>query len=135
MSDFNQQIIDEFRTHGGTVATAGFGDGLVLVHHVGAKSGTERIAPLMAIPQPDRSWLIAASAAGAPQSPAWYHNLIAHPDVMIETPDGDVDVRATEVPPHEHAAAWQQFTDASPGFREYEQKAGRTIPVVRLSPR
>ncbi|MEJ7651493.1 MAG: nitroreductase/quinone reductase family protein [Nakamurella sp.] len=135
MSDFNQQIIDEFRANDGTVSTAGFGDRLVLVHHFGAKSGTERIAPLMAIPQPDGSRLIAASAGGGPKDPAWYHNLLARPDVTIETPEGTVDVHAAEVPGPEHAEAWKQFTDASPGFADYEKKSGRTIPVIRLSPR
>lgn len=135
MSDFNTQIIDEFRANGGHVSTNGFGDRLVLVHHFGAKSGTERIAPLMAIEQPDGSRLIAASAGGAPKPPAWYHNLLAHPDITIETPGGQEQVHATEVPSSEHAAAWRQFTDASPGFAEYERKSGRTIAVLRLSPR
>lgn len=137
MSDWNQQIIDEFRSNGGTVTTGGFGRSLVLVHHLGARSGEARIAPLLAIPQPDGSRLIAASAAGAPRHPAWYHNLLAHPDTVIETPDdGEVDVHAEEVGEQEYASAWRQFTDRSPGFAEYQRKAGsRRIPVLRLTPR
>ena len=135
MTDWNQQIIDEFRANGGTVETMGFGRGLVLVHNVGARSGVERINPVANIREADGSRLIAASAAGAPQHPAWYHNLLAHPEVAIETPEGTVDVHASEVPESEHADAWRHFTDASPGFAEYEKNAGRTIPVIRLSPR
>ena len=95
MSDWNQQIIDEFRANDGTVTTMGFGRALVLLHHRGAKSGTERIAPLAALRDSDDRWFIAASKGGAPTNPDWFHNLRAHPDVSIETPDdGTVEVRA-----------------------------------------
>ena len=66
MADWNQQIIEEFRANGGTVQTMGFGRGLVLVHHLGAKSGTERISPVANIRDEDGSRLIAASKGGAP---------------------------------------------------------------------
>ncbi|BDZ41907.1 hypothetical protein GCM10025865_12060 [Paraoerskovia sediminicola] len=139
MSDWNQKIIDEFRSNGGTVETAGFGRGLILVHHVGAKSGTERITPLAAIPQDDGTWLIAASKAGADTNPDWFHNLVAHPDITIETPDAEgistVEVRATVLPDDERDAGWAQFTAMSDGFKGYEAKTSRVIPVVRLSRR
>ncbi|PZQ90691.1 MAG: nitroreductase family deazaflavin-dependent oxidoreductase [Leifsonia xyli] len=132
MADFNQGIIDEFRANGGTVETAGFGRDLVLVHHTGAKSGRERVTPLMGLPS-ERGWLIAASKAGAPENPAWYHNLLAHPETVIETPDeGEVAVRAVDLPGAERDAAWARFLTASPAFAQYEQRAGRTIPVIEL---
>jgi len=71
MSDWNQQIIDEFRANDGTVETMGFGRGLVLLHHRGAKTGTERVTPLAAIPTDGGGWLLAASKAGAPDNPDW----------------------------------------------------------------
>ncbi len=133
MSDWNQQIIDEFRAGGGTVTTMGFGRSLVLVHHLGARSGTERIAPVMAIRSAPDTWLIAASKAGAPENPAWYHNLRAHPEVEIETPDdGVVPVRAEVLSGAERDAAWDRFTSVAPGFNEYEARTTRTIPVVAL---
>ncbi|QHC57163.1 nitroreductase/quinone reductase family protein [Rathayibacter sp. VKM Ac-2760] len=136
MVDFNEQIIAEFRANGGTVTTAGFGRSLVLVHHTGARSGEERIAPLMGLhPSPD-VWLIAASAAGAPKHPAWFHNLEAHPDTEIETPDdGTVPVRARILEGAERDAGWARFTSASDGFKGYEQKTTRTIPVIELTRR
>ncbi|MDE0546126.1 nitroreductase/quinone reductase family protein [Microbacterium sp. C7(2022)] len=133
MSDWNQQIIEEFRANGGTVTRANFGRDLVLVHHVGAKSGVERVAPLRGIRVDEDTWLVAASKAGAPDNPAWYHNLLAHPDVSVETPDdGTITVHVDELKGQERDAAWARFTAASEGFREYEQRTSRTIPVLAL---
>ncbi len=136
MSDWNQQIIDEFRAHDGTVETMGFGRGLVLVHHVGAKSGIERVTPLATFRTDDGAWLVSASKAGAPDNPDWYHNLRAHPDITIETPDdGTVEVRARVLEGAERDAAWARFTEASAGFRSYEEKTTRVIPVIELARR
>lgn len=130
MSDWNQQIIEQFRANGGTVDR--FGDNLVLLHHIGARSGVERLTPVMAIREDADTWLIAASKAGAPDNPAWFHNLLAHPDVDIETPEGVVPVRATRLEGEERDAAWARFTTASPGFTAYEEKTDRVIPVLAL---
>jgi deazaflavin-dependent oxidoreductase (nitroreductase family) len=134
--DWNQNVIDEFRANDGTVSTAGFGRALVLLHHVGAKSGQERVAPVMGIRQDPDTWLVAASKAGAPENPAWFHNLKAHPDVSIEVPgEGTVAVRARELTGDERDAGWAQFTARSPGFKQYEERTSRTIPVVALARR
>ena len=136
MSDWNQQIIDEFRANGGTVTTMGFGRGLVLLHHRGARTGETRISPVAAIPDGDGAWFVAASKGGAPTNPGWYHNLLAHPDVEIEHPDdGVVQVHATDLRSAERDAAWELFKQRSEGFRSYEQKTTRTIPVLRLTRR
>lgn len=135
MADFNQHIVDEFRANQGTVETAGFGRGLVLLHHRGAQSGTERVSPVMGIPS-DGGWFIAASRGGAPENPAWFHNLVAHPDTVIETPDeGEVAVHAVELRGAERDAAWALFTTRSTGFAEYERRTTRTIPVLELQRR
>lgn len=134
--DMNRQIIDEFRANGGTVSSRPFGRSLVLVHHIGAKSGIDRTTPVMHIRQDDDTWLIAASKAGMPENPAWYYNLLAHPDTVIETPDdGEVPVTVTDLAGAERDAAWARFTEASPGFRAYEQRTTRTIPVLALTRR
>ncbi|BDI23197.1 nitroreductase family deazaflavin-dependent oxidoreductase [Herbiconiux sp. L3-i23] len=137
MSDhasFNDTIIEEFRANGGTVSR--FGRSLVLVHHVGAKSGIERIAPVMAIRDGDDAWLIAASKAGADDHPAWYHNLLANSDVTIETADEPaVDVHVTDLQGEDRDVAWARFTSMSPGFASYEKRTSRVIPVLRLARR
>jgi deazaflavin-dependent oxidoreductase (nitroreductase family) len=131
-NSFNDQIIDEFRSNGGEVAR--FGRDLVLVHHIGAKSGAERIAPVMGIRTDENTWLIAASKAGAPENPGWYHNLLANPDVRIETADaGEIDVHVTDLSGAERDAAWDLFKERSSGFRSYEEKTSRTIPVLALT--
>ena len=133
MTDFNQQIIDEFRANDGEVTSYGFGRGLILVHHTGAKSGVKRIAPLMGLHPETNTWLIAASKAGAPTNPSWYYNLLAHPNTTIETPDdGVVTVRVEELLDDARDAAWDQFKAASDGFRQYEEKTDRRIPVLAL---
>lgn len=136
MSDFNQQIIDEFRANGGRVETMGFGDSLVILHSTGARSGKERVNPVMAIPTPDGGWLIAASKAGAPENPLWYANLAAHPEATIEIGAETVNVLATEVEGDDYAQAWSRFTARSAAFSQYQEKAGdRHIPVIKLSRR
>lgn len=135
---FNDTIIDEFRANGGAVGH-GFGTELVLVHSTGAKSGAARIHPVLALRDGD-AWLIAASKGGAPENPAWYHNLVAHPEASLETPDQrggivTVPVRATVLEGAERDAAWVRFLARSPAFGQYAERAGRRIPVVRLAPR
>ena len=138
MSDFNADIVEEFRTHGG--ATRIFGDGLVLMHTIGAKSGAVRLHPVLGLPDGD-GWLIAASKGGAPEHPAWFHNLVAHPEIDVEVPDGRggiavVPVRAVVLEGAARDAAWQRFVGSSPAFAQYERRAaGRVIPVVRLARR
>jgi deazaflavin-dependent oxidoreductase (nitroreductase family) len=133
----------EFRANAGHVGTAGFGDGLVLLHTIGARSGDQRINPLAAIRQPDGSWLIAGSAAGGPKNPDWYANLLALPEVEIEVGDAGgeggietVPVTARDLGGDERDTGWAQFTSMSSGFADYESTAApRRIPVVQLSPR
>ena len=135
MSDYNDRIITEFRENGGTVTT-GHGSGLVLLHSIGAKSGVERIHPVLAIPDGD-GWLIAASKGGAPENPAWFHNLLAHPDIEIETPDdGTVAVHAERLTGAVRDEGWARFTSL-PGssFASYEAKTSRVIPVLELQRR
>ena len=138
MSDFNATIIEEFRTNGGHVETAGFGDNLLILHTIGAKSGEVREAPLFALPDGD-AWLVVGSAAGSPKDPAWVHNLRAHPQIDVEKPGENgvetVSVKVTEVEGDEWAPTWDRFTSASSGFRDYEKTAeGRRFPIFRLTP-
>ncbi|WP_310526165.1 nitroreductase/quinone reductase family protein [Nocardioides sp.] len=142
MNDFNAQIIEEFHINRGTVTTMGFGDRLVLLHSVGARSGAPRVNPLMAIPDGD-GWLVAASKGGAPESPDWYHNLLANPAASVEVPDASADsgiaaydVVAEDLQGTARDEAWAKFTAAAPGFAAYETNAApRVIPVVRLARR
>lgn len=133
MSDWNRDIIEEFRANGGDVATAGFGRSLILLHHIGSKSGLKRINPLRSVHNGNGTWLIVASKQGAPENPDWYYNLKAHPDATIETPDdGTFPVHAEVLSGVDRENAWQAFTSANPVFAEYQQKTERIFPVLAL---
>src|SRR5436305_11777419 len=84
MTDFNQQIIEEFRANGGKVGGNVEGAPMLVLHHRGAKTGTERVNPLMYQDLGDGSGAIFASKSGAPTNPDWYHNLVANPKTTIE---------------------------------------------------
>ena len=103
---------------------------------VGRKSGLERTTPVGWFPGTDGSWLVVASAAGAPGNPDWYYNLAAHPDqVRIDVDGKTVDVRAEQLHGPERVQAWEQITTAAPRFAQYQVKTDRELPVIRLTPR
>ena len=103
---------------------------------VGRKSGLERTTPVGWFPGTDGSWLVVASAAGAPGNPDWYYNLAAHPDqVRIDVDGKTVDVRAEQLHGPERAEAWEQITTAAPRFAQYQVKTDRELPVIRLTRR
>jgi len=79
----------------------------------------------------DRLFVI-ASNSGAPRHPAWYGNLVADPDVVVEVGEETYQARATPLEGGEHARVWAAITAAYPFFREHAERAGRTIPVVEL---
>jgi deazaflavin-dependent oxidoreductase (nitroreductase family) len=132
-SDFNGSIIDEFRANGGKVGGMFEGAPMVLVHHKGAKSGTERVNPLMYQDLGGGSIAVFASKGGAPTNPDWYHNLVANPDTRIELGTEQHDVRARVADDDERQRIWEAQKAVFPQFAEYEKTSGgRTIPVVIL---
>ncbi len=133
MNDFNTQVIAEFRDNGGKVGGPFEGAPMLLLHHTGAKSGTERVTPLMYRPDGDRV-IIFASKAGAPDDPAWFHNLVANPETTIEIGDETgVAVKATVLEGEARERIWNGQKADVPQFAEYEVTAGdRVIPVVAL---
>ncbi len=134
MTDWNAQIIEEFRANAGKVGGPFEGGTLLILHSTGAKSGKERVNPLM-YQKVDDGYAIFASKAGAPTNPDWYHNLKANPEAWIEVGTDRVDVKAREAEGAERDDIWERQKQAWAGFAEYERKAGRTIPVVILEPR
>jgi len=131
--DFNAQIIDEFRANQGRVGGPFEGSTLLLLHHVGAKSGKDRLNPLVYNRDGER-YVVFASKAGAPSNPDWYHNLKAHPNVTIEVGTDTIEVRAEEATGEERDRLFRDQTERSPQFAEYQAKTERVIPVVVLTP-
>ena len=134
MSDWNQQITDEFRANGGRVGGNFEGAPLLLLHHVGRKSGTERVTPMMYQAVGD-AYAVFASKAGADTHPDWYGNLLAHPDVSAEIGTETVALHARDLPTDEREPIWEKQKRDYPGFAGYEAKTDRTIPVVLLERR
>lgn len=133
MNSFNAALIADFRANNGTVTLQPFAGGsIVLVHHVGAKSGVERVTPL-AYTRDGDDVIIIASKGGSPENPAWYHNLRANPDTVIELGPDTIEVTAeplTEGPERERL--FKQMADQFPNFNDYQEKTERLIPVVVL---
>jgi deazaflavin-dependent oxidoreductase (nitroreductase family) len=134
VDDWNRQIIDEFRANGGKVGGRFEGAPMILVHHRGAKTGTERVTPLVYLPS-GNAFVVFASKAGAPTDPHWYLNLVAHPDTVVEVGRDTIAVRARVAEGDEHDRLWSTQKEQMPGFAEYERTAGRPIPVVVLDRR
>lgn len=133
MNEWNQRVIDEFRANDGKVGGDMEGWPLLLLHHTGAKSGTERVTPLVYQRLGETGAVaVFASKAGAPTSPDWYHNLVAHPATTIELGAERVPVVARVATGDERTTIWEQQKALFPNFAEYEAKTTREIPVVVL---
>jgi len=137
MSDWNDKIIEEFRANEGRVGRFGNGH-LVLLTTTGAKTGLKRTTPVMAVerPNPFGSIYVIASYAGRDENPAWFHNILATPEVFVElaTDEGIVtyDATAAVLPRAERDEIYAEVAATNPGFAEYETKTDRVIPVVEL---
>ena len=131
--DPNSAVIEEFRANRGKVGGYFEGMPIVLVHHTGAKTGTERVNPVAYVRVGD-AYAVFASKAGAPTHPHWYHNLLAHPRTKIETGDQELEVLAREAKGEERDRIYGEMVELRPQFGEYQQKTDRVIPVVVLEP-
>src|SRR5579884_3669676 len=132
-SDWNQRIIDEFRANEGRVGGNFEGAPMILIHHRGAKSGVERVNPIMYQPI-DGGFAIFASKGGAPTNPDWYYNLVANPETTVEVGTETIPVRARVAHGDARERIWEKQKRDYPGFAEYERNTTREIPVVILEP-
>lgn len=130
-NEMNQKVIEEFRANGGQAGGIFEGKPLVLVHHTGAKSGTERITPLVPLVDNDRIFIF-ASKAGADTNPDWFHNLVANPDTTVELGTETFAVTARVLSGSERDEVYAKQVAVQPQFGDYQQKTSRTIPVVEL---
>jgi deazaflavin-dependent oxidoreductase (nitroreductase family) len=131
MTDWNTQVIEEFRAHDGQVGGNFAGAPMLILHSTGAKSGEQRVHPMM-YQGVDSGWAVFASYAGADTNPAWFHNLVANPATKIEVGADTIDVVARVAEGEERERIWSTQKTNFPGFAEYEQKTSRIIPVVVL---
>ena len=127
----DRKVVEEFRANGGVVGGTYARVPLLLLHHVGAKSGAARITPLAYIAD-GRHWVIFAANSGGPTHPGWYHNLCQNPAAAVELASGtyEVTIRIAQGP--EREAFLERFRQSSPYFADFEKATQREIPVVVL---
>jgi F420H(2)-dependent quinone reductase len=104
---------------------------MLLLEHVGARSGIRRTTPLVYFTDGD-DVVIVASKGGHPQHPAWYHNLRAHPATVIQVGGERRRVRARVADAAEHERLWPLAVRTYSGYRTYQRRTGRQIPLVIL---
>jgi deazaflavin-dependent oxidoreductase (nitroreductase family) len=134
MSDFNRKVIEEFRANEGKVGGPFEGAPVLLLTSTGAKSGEQRTTPVVYQPDGERM-VIFASKAGAPENPAWFHNLHANPTATVEVGNDTVEVDAVVTDGEERERLFNRQKQLMPQFADYEQKTTRQIPVVALQPK
>lgn len=124
-----------YRATGGRVGARVPGlPSLLLLDHVGAKSGRRRTTPLVYMPV-DRDMLVVASKGGHPRDPAWMHNLRAHPDTEVQVGRRRMKVHAREATAEERRRLWPKAAAYNPHWQRYRERTTREIPLVLLEPR
>ena len=128
---FNSGIVEEFRANGGKVGGPFEGAPMILVTHTGAKSGIQRIAPLVYTQDGD-AYVIIASKGGHPKHPDWFHNIVANPTVEVEVGEERFTATARVAEGAERDRLYAAQAERMPNFTEYQQRTDRVIPVVVL---
>jgi deazaflavin-dependent oxidoreductase (nitroreductase family) len=122
-----------FRLSRGRLGGTLKGARIVLVHHIGARTGKHRVSPLMGMLDGDRV-VIVASKGGIDTNPSWYYNLLAHPDTEVEIGEERRHVRAHVADDGERAELWPKLVEFFPDFGDYATYTDRIIPVIVLEP-
>lgn len=132
MSDFNEQVIDEYRETGGNLSGPLAGQQVLLVTHKGARTGSIRTTPLGYFDDFGTP-VVFASMMGAPKHPQWYFNLVANPDVAVELGDAQFAATARVVEGAEREALWARVIEEKHFLAAHQlQTGGRQIPLIRL---
>jgi deazaflavin-dependent oxidoreductase (nitroreductase family) len=132
-SDYNTEIIKEFRANQGHVGGPWTGIPLILIHHTGARSGIERVTPVAYHPQPDGRLAIWAANGGSPAHPNWYYNLKAHPGITAEVGAQAFPVLAQELDGTARAGLWAKLVAVYPQLAEAQARTTRQIPLFVLT--
>lgn len=132
-AEYNAKIIAEFRASAGRVGGPWESIPLLLLHHTGAKSARAHVNPVAYLPDDSRYFVWAANG-GAPNHPAWYHNLKAHPATEIEVGNETVNVVAEEMTGTDRDRLFARATDRYPQLADAAQKTDRVIPILVLTP-
>jgi deazaflavin-dependent oxidoreductase (nitroreductase family) len=138
--EYNTDIINEFRANQGRVGGMWTGTTLILIHHIGARSGIERVTPVACSPQGEGRFAIWAANGGAATHPNWYYNLKAHPRITAEVSDQTFTVLAQELDDTARAelwpklvAQWPKPVAGSPDLGAAQARTSRQFPLFMLT--
>mgnify|MGYP002713793145 CR=1 FL=1 len=129
----NRDVIQEFRANKGKVGGVFADQPLLILHHVGAKTGIKRLSPLAALVENGRIFIF-ASKGGSDTHPDWYRNILANPHVTVELGAAPFPATATVVTGDERDEVYAKQSALHPQFGEYQRNSSRRIPVVELIP-
>lgn len=132
-ADFNARIIEEFRANDGRVGGQFADVTLILLHHVGARSGVARVTPVGCSVQGEGRYAVIASNGGTPRNPAWYHNLRANPRTTAELGAETFGVVAEEVTGAAHTELWRALAEEFPYIDGFQARTNRRIPLFLLT--
>ncbi|TYB49834.1 nitroreductase family deazaflavin-dependent oxidoreductase [Actinomadura chibensis] len=132
MDAHNRRVIEEFRARGGKVGGMYDGMPLLVLHHVGARTGARRTNPVTYQRLDETGFAVFASNDAAAAHPDWYHNLRAHPRTVIEVGGRTIDVLARVADGAERERIWSRQKELNPLFAKFEERTTRQIPVVIL---
>jgi F420H(2)-dependent quinone reductase len=107
---------------------------MLLLDHVGAKSGAKRTSPLVYV-RDGEDVVLVASKGGYPKSPGWFHNLKANPDTKVQIGSEHRQVHAHVADPEERKRLWPMALKTYGGYADYQKRTERKIPLVILTPR
>ncbi len=131
MSERNAKVIEEFRANDGQVGGWFADKPMLILHTTGARSGLERLSPLVYRKEGDRAFIF-ASKGGSHSHPDWYHNLMANPTVTVEIGADTSSATAVEIVGDERDAIYARQAAAIDNFATYQAGTDRTIPVIEL---
>lgn len=129
----NRDVIQEFRANEGKVGGVFADQPLLILHHVGARTGTKRLSPLATLVEDGRIFIF-ASKGGSDTHPDWYRNILANPHVTVELGTETFTATATVVTGEERDEVYGKQSALHPQFEEYQRTSTRLIPVVELIP-
>lgn len=131
--EVNDKVIEEFRANQGWVSGPLAGTTMILVHHIGGRSGLERVTPLATSPQGEGRFAIVATNGGSPTHPHWYYNLKANPRIRVEVGSETFTALAEELDDVARAELWPKLVAESPSVGEFQARTTRRIPVFMLT--
>jgi deazaflavin-dependent oxidoreductase (nitroreductase family) len=123
-----------FRITRGVIGRRFVHNDMLLLTTTGRNSGRPHTVPLLYLTEGDTVAVI-ASWGGRPHHPEWYLNLAADPQVEVQIDGERAPMKARTASPRERAVWWPRAVAAYAGYRDYQSRTEREIPVVLLEPR